>query len=243
MDCPPIEPLRIESVIDRLRRKVRSEYRARVADSVDRLLARNDPDDFRAAWDWVSPILHWDHRPSARRLWNLARHLDPVLGTIVEIGSFLGNSTIYLALAGGEVHAVDPHSDASMAQVPGAFKPSGRSTSDQFIGNLEQFGVRDRVCYHRTPSIEAARTWAGGPIRLLYVDGLHEYQAVLDDFDSWRPHLAAEHVVLFDDYLWPEVAAAVNERRRDTKPNHFYVRGGQAMFSTSPLPLRVAGLP
>jgi hypothetical protein len=72
---------------------------------------------------------------------------------------------------------------------------------------------------------------------------LHTYDAVKQDYLAWKPFLADQHVVLFDDYLWAAVQRAVDELRSVSAPAFFYVRGGQAMFSTSPLPLRVAGLP
>ena len=218
--------------------KVRRHYRRTLADRVDGVLARGDDPAFTDWFARVWPRLQWDHRPTARRLYELAAR-GPGEGCIVEIGSFIGNSTIYLAAAGRDrVHAVDPHSEDSMRQVPGT---SG--TSETFLANLERFGVRNRVEYHRMPSVEAAAAWHGGPIRLLFVDGLHTYDAVTADCGAWAPHLAAEHVVLFDDYLWPEVGRAVTDLRRRLAPRWFAVRGGQAMFATRPLPLRMAGLP
>lgn len=218
------------------RRRALLAYRAGLADRVDGVLARGDDPGFTAAWERVSPVLTWDHKASARRLWELARL--PLQGEIVEIGSYLGNSTVYLALAGGHVHAVDPHTEESMLQVPGSTR-----TSDQFQENLRTFGVADRVTYHRATSVDAARDWSGGPVRLLFIDGLHTYDDVRADYAAWRPHLAPDHVVLFDDDLWVEVETAVDDLRREERPAVFRRRGGQAMFSTVPLPLRTAGLP
>lgn len=244
---PLHEHTRGEALAPKVIRRVRLGYRRVLADRVDALLAVGDPSDFEQAWRSISPHLTWNHRPSARRLWQLARL--PMLGTIVEIGSYMGNSTVYLALAGGEVHAVDPHTPQSMVQVPwdggeasGETHPQ-QDPSDAFLANLQRFGVRDRVRYHRSESAVAAQSWSGGPIRLLFIDGLHTFEAVRDDYRAWRPWLAEEHVVLFDDYLWKEVEHAVKHLRQTFRPAHFLVRGGQAIFSSRPLPIRVAGLP
>ena len=246
---PPVG--RAEPRSRRVIRTARLAYRAHIADRLDSLLAISDPADFAQAWSAVSPTLGWCHRPSARRLWQLAGL--PWSGTIVEIGSYLANSTVYLALAGGKVHAVDPHTPSSMSQVnpnPRASSVAGSQAaslggdvSAAFLRNLQTFDVGDRVIYHRTTSVQAAAAWAAEPVRLLYVDGLHTYDAVKQDYFAWKPFLADEHVVLFDDYLWAEVQQAVDELRSLSAPSFFYVRGGQAMFSTSPLPLRVVGLP
>jgi len=205
---------------------------------VDLMVAAGDTRDFREAWATVSPGLSLDRRPSARRLWHLAKLSHA--GTIVEIGSFLGNSTIYLAMAGGEVHAVDPHTPVSMEQL--GEQAYGLDASEQFLRNLMRFGVRERVVYHRASSLETAKAWSGEAVRLLYVDGMHTYKAVWDDYMAWRPFLAPQHVVLFDDYLWTEVQHAVDDLRAQVRPLHFYVRGGQAIFSTAPLSWRDAGL-
>ena len=224
--------------VRRLVRKARNVYRDALADQVDRLFALGDDHAFSSWFERVWPTLQWDHRPSARRLYQLAA-MGPGEGTIVEIGSFIGNSTIFLAAPGRDtVHAVDPHSEESMTQVPGA-----ASTSDDFLANLKRFGVRDRVLYHRRPSVEAAAEWSGERVRLLYIDGLHTYEAVTADYRAWAPHLATHHVVVFDDFLWKEVERAVRDLRAEAKPTWFAIRGGQAIFSSTPLALRIAGLP
>ena len=236
---------------ERAVRRARLAYRARLADRVDLLLALGDEADFRRAWSAVSPTLTWNHRPSARRLWQLARLRRP--GTIVEIGSFEGNSTVYLAMAGGEVHAVDPHTPRSMAQLLGMMeartgepeqeRSRAVDPSERFLRNIERFGVRERVVYHRASSLEVAEAWNGEGVRLLYVDGMHTYEAVKQDYMAWKPFLAEKHVVLFDDYLWAEVQQAVDDLRAQIIPPFFYVRDGQAIFSTTPLSLGVVGLP
>jgi hypothetical protein len=239
------------SLSEKVIRRARLSYRARLADRVDLLLAVGDDCDFHKAWSAVSPTLTQTHRPSARRLWQLAKLPNP--GTIVEIGSFMGNSTIYLAMAGGEVHAVDPHTPASMRQTSYPVGPIGCKAGEQpqealeasemFLANLELFGVRERVVYHRVSSVDAAESWDGECVRLLYVDGMHTYEAVWQDYMAWKPLLAEQHTVLFDDYLWAEVQRAVDDLRALFAPSCFYVRGGQAIFSTAPLALRAMGLP
>lgn len=223
-------------------RRARSVFRKLLGDSIDWLLEQGDSESFTKLFDEVWTQLQWDRKPTARRLYQLAR-VGPGQGAIVEVGSYLGNSTIFLAhgsLSNGRerVHAVDPHTTESMLQTDG-----GDNVSALFLRNLDYFGVAPCVAYHRKASAETAAAWVDGPVRLLFIDGLHTYDSVLEDYESWRPHLSIDHVVVFDDFLWPEVERAVRDLKNTWNPAYFAVRGGQAIFATSPLPLRVAGLP
>jgi hypothetical protein len=76
-------------------------------------------------------------------------------------------------------------------------------------------GVESHVRPLVTTSAEAADSWRGEPIRLLFVDGLHTEEAVLDDVCLWRRWWTDDCCVVIDDYLvFPGVCAAVRRLRR-----------------------------
>src|SRR5947209_9640617 len=104
-------------------------------------------------------------------LYTLARRCTGA-GSIVEIGSWKGRSTIWLAYgskhgSGMPVHAVDPHTGS-----PNLRRLFGEAiwTYDDFLHNIAAAGAADIVIPHVQTSAEAAATITG-PVELVFVDG------------------------------------------------------------------------
>jgi predicted O-methyltransferase YrrM len=137
-------------------------------------------------------------------------------GAVVEVGSYLGRSTVVLARAAAErgrdpVVAVDPHTAALGIE---GEKP--RDTRLVFLENVGRAGVGSHVRLVHMTSAEAAASWPGDPVRLLFIDGWHSREAVLEDARGWAPFLTPESCVVFDDFLpFPGVRAAVRDLRAD----------------------------
>lgn len=115
-------------------------------------------------------------------------------GLIVEIGSWKGRSTAWLAsgarLAGARVYAIDPHT--------GSREDPKAATFEAFRTNLAHAGLEDFVDPLVTTSAEAARALPG-PIELLFIDGDHSYDAVRQDAELWLPKLVEGGIVMFHD--------------------------------------------
>ena len=136
----------------------------------------------------------------------LAAAAAPVDGAIVEIGSFKGRSTVGLAYVAqryglGSVVAIDPHTSPSTTDPDFG---SRTSSYDEFQENLRRARVADAVEIRRAFSQEVARNWSR-PIRLLWIDGDHVYEAVKQDLALFRPYLAPGAIVAMHDVLgtWP----------------------------------------
>ena len=123
----------------------------------------------------------------ARCLYSLAEASQP--GAIVEIGSWKGRSTVYLAKGaerggkGNKVYAVDPH----LSGTEGVFRE-----------NITKLGVDNIVISLIMKSEEAIKQWHH-PVSLLFIDGAHDYESVKKDFVLWEPWLITGGVIALHD--------------------------------------------
>jgi len=129
-------------------------------------------------------------------------------GSVVEIGSWKGKSTIWIAnntAAGQKFYAIDPHIGSSEHQVGGPIW-----TFEEFKRNIKRAGVESRV----TPLVltsEEARQKINEPLDFLFIDGAHEYEFVHQDFELWEPLLMDSCWIAFHDYQWPGVEKTLRE--------------------------------
>lgn len=145
-----------------------------------------------------------------RYLYKLAR-LNHGKGAIVEIGSWKGKSTIWLAfgamaVGGDKVYAIDPHS-------PLPEEGYVEDTEAVFRRNIEEAEIDSQVVPMVKTSEEAVKGW-NKPIGLLWIDGDHRYEQAKRDFLLWEPHVIEGGIIAMHDtirkqgpkrVLWEEV--------------------------------------
>jgi SAM-dependent methyltransferase len=159
------------------------------------------PASFEDALASVRGVAGWLSDAQARVLFDHARGL-PAGTSIVEIGSYLGRSTIVLARGaapGVELVAIDPHAgnDRGPRQISGRAE-DGQRDHAAFLANLERAGVRGAVRHVRRPSRDAGDA-VRGAVGLLYVDGAHRYRPARDDILHWGGRLADGGTLLLHD--------------------------------------------
>jgi MMP 1-O-methyltransferase len=154
------------------------------------LLAVADlPDDLR---ERLAGVEGWLSDEEAVTLYRLAKACTGA-GVIVEIGSFKGRSTISLGLgskagAGTRIYAIDPHRGPSY---------------DDFLANTRRAGIDGLVTQVRLPSQEALAAIGEERIELLFIDGSHKYDLVLQDFALFVPRVVEGGWVLMHDTTSP----------------------------------------
>lgn len=151
-------------------------------------------------------------------------HRQKTGGVFVEIGSYLGRSTAYVAerikwrLAPIEFHVVDTWRGS--ANEPAMRETLARFNDDlydQWQQNMSRAGVLPYVIPHRMTSLEAAATFHDGSVDWVYIDGDHSYESVKADILAWRPKVRraskAHHggTLSGHDIDRPDVRRAVEE--------------------------------
>lgn len=145
-----------------------------------------EPRDYRAsAWSGHVPFAFW-----------IVSVLEP--RRLVELGTWYGMSYLAFCQAikkydtGTEAFAVDtwqgdehtgPIADAALASLRRAHDPL-----------YDAFSTLKQCTFD-----EAADGTANDSVDLLHIDGLHTYEAVKHDFNTWLPKLTDRAVVLFHD--------------------------------------------
>jgi predicted O-methyltransferase YrrM len=135
-----------------------------------------------------------------------AGHIGPCL----EIGSYCGKSTLYLAAAcqknNAILYSIDHHR-GSEEQQPGEeyFDPDlldpqsgGVDTFKAFRTTIERGGLEETVVPIVSRSEVAARQWAT-PLSLVFIDGGHSMEAACTDYKAWNQHILTGGFLLIHD--------------------------------------------
>ena len=137
-------------------------------------------------------------------------------GPILEIGSYCGKSTIYLAAGarakGQRVITVDHHRGSEEHQPgweyhdPSLVDPAaGRiDTLPRLRATLAAAGLEDDVIVIAGRSAAVAAVW-GSPLGLLFIDGGHTDAAAQSDYESWAPRVAPGGALAIHD-VFPDPA-------------------------------------
>jgi predicted O-methyltransferase YrrM len=139
---------------------------------------------------------------------SIAAKNNKLRGDAIEIGSWKGKSTVCLALGikengSGKVYAIDHHR--------GSKEHGTVNTYEEFKKNIFSFGVSDYVIPLVMSSEEANKSWQR-PIKLLWIDGSHEYEDVKKDFLIWQEYLVEGGLIAFHDtFFWPGPKKVVDE--------------------------------
>lgn len=158
---------------------------------------------------------------------------------IVEIGSYKGKSTCYLAAGAqvgqrAQVFAVDPWD--TPGNPGGRFGFDTRTVRADFHAQVRLMELETAITPLQGFSWEVVKTWKK-PIGLLYIDGSHTEKDVMQDWRLWSRFLVPGARVAFDDYDTPrnpgvkKVIERIQRERNDIR------------WSFGPPPLAIGATP
>ena len=102
-----------------------------------------------------------------------------------------------------ELHLIDPFLDASGWALPPDARPIEGATR-RAVARATRRGGPDgrggpRVHWQIARSQDAGRTWTGGAVDLVFIDGDHSPEGCREDFEVWSPHVGAQGAIAFHD--------------------------------------------
>lgn len=134
-------------------------------------------------------------------------------GPVLEVGSYCGKSTIYLAMAcrekDSQVFAVDHHVGSEEHQFGEMFHdPELYNSQDgifdtfaEFRRNIRRCELQDVVVPLVATSAACAKFWSI-PLAMVFIDGGHSLEAALSDFRCWSGQIMRGGILAIHD-LFP----------------------------------------
>lgn len=122
----------------------------------------------------------------------------------LEIGTFYGANLISVANTYGvhpdsKLYCIDPWEDYD--DYP-EYKEKQSTIYDTFISNIENSGVKDKVVVNRGYSHLEIPKFQDEFFDIIYIDGNHEPEYVLEDAVLSFRKLKKNGIMIFDDYGW-----------------------------------------
>lgn len=129
------------------------------------------------------------HPKFARVLYHMIRRYN--VASVLELGTSLGLTTRYLALAGDKVNVQTIEGAPALAAYTSrAFQQEGYSNIKTLVGDF------DAVLTTAIAGMKGRK--------LFFLDGNHQYAATLRYFDTILAESSEEDILVFDDIHWSE---------------------------------------
>lgn len=132
----------------------------------------------------------------------------------LEIGTFYGGNICsimktYASAANSEVHCVDPWKDYNEYS---EYKNDQQNIYTKFLANMSKLPHNeiDKLHIHRGFSSDVILSFPNIYFDIIYIDGNHDAQFVLEDAVLSFKKLKSGGYLIFDDYTWDGVKKGVH---------------------------------
>jgi predicted O-methyltransferase YrrM len=132
------------------------------------------------------------------------------LGSVLEIGTYCGKSTLNFALVakkiGGLIYSVDHHTGSEEHQLGEEYHDEDLydkrlekfNTLPELLKNLRTSSLGKYIIPILSKSSEASKTFSE-LISLLFIDGGHSLEAALSDYNSWKDKICPGGLLVIHD--------------------------------------------
>lgn len=136
--------------------------------------------------------------------------------TIVEVGSWVGASAIYMARQlpkDGKLYAIDTWLGCPQHAYREYAKGMLPTLYEQFLSNVIHEKLEHTILPMRMTSLEGAQALKGevNP-DLVFIDALHEEGPVYDDLCAWYPFVQENGILCGDDWNWKDANGHLSVR-------------------------------
>ncbi len=172
---------------------------------------------FRLVWPYIDAVPGWMSPGQEKCLFDLVSSL-PNNARIIELGSFLGRSTVTMAFASRgtdrQIYAIDTFEGNKDDFKSGANKVhwQGNSFLGVFQHHVDRNGLTDLVTPLKGWTNEIAKHWST-QVDMIFIDAGHTYEAVKEDVELYYDHVKPGGIVALHDVTpsWPGVERVWNE--------------------------------
>lgn len=130
----------------------------------------------------------------------------------LEIGVFYGSNIISFAQSdyakpGAQIHGIDPWIDYSQYD---EYKGQQMTIYDTFKKNVTEAKLDDVIQVHRGFSRDIIPTFKDDYFDIIYIDGNHEPQYIVEDAVLSFRKLKVHGYLIFDDYGWRDASIGID---------------------------------
>lgn len=140
-------------------------------------------------------------------------------GSMIEIGSYKGQSTVYMAVEivnsnkNINFYAIDTW-EGSAENIDKSSPHFNININELYFTYLKNIAsVSKYIRSIKSNSIEASKSFDNESVDIVFIDACHEYSCVHEDILAWLPKVKKGGILAGHDYNhgWPGVNVAVNE--------------------------------
>lgn len=141
----------------------------------------------------------------------LSNKLDKTDYTMIEIGSYMGESTMMFASTGlfSTIYSIDPLD--GYEEFNEMHNYSWEFVRDEFTKNTKYF---DSIVHLQDFSYNVVDKFENDSIDFIYIDGSHSEENVRRDLELYLPKLKKNGIIAGHDYLelvWPDLVKVVTD--------------------------------